>query len=867
MAGKGHSEETMRWARGQVAEYAKRRGNYEVFAGTLREVLRQGTRDVAPLAIIQTRPKDVSSFAEKAFRKRAKRPYPVDQFTDLCGARVIVDTDEQVDAVCAFIKDHFDIDWDNSDDAGERLGASAFGYRSVHLIVSFRRPSDREGKKGFPNRAVPVDVPRVLYTMPNPRAEIQVRTILQHAWATTGHDPLYKAGFDVPAYFHREFARVAAMLETADDMIGRSLTGLRMYASNRGAYMTDEQLRDELELLRFVASHAPGDRTLAMRMAGVAEALGDWNAVIEALTGHWRSERPEVLLAMGAALCRRGRKGDLDRGRGMLERAAAAGEPRALAESAASWQRTDPERARALYREALAAMPDEPRMLECHLDAEIAARRDIEIASTAAPAIARAIEVCLARAAVGVDLPAAYLTAGKLYLLRGDPYGALDAYAKAVQLANLPVEIRDGLESLERLGVVSAALQGYEWCHRMLLLGLATRYAHAREELDEARRDADSGRMRRPTAAELRAVEQADAATAEGRARLAKLATAGAAAIEGPVAWVAGGCDPSQTEAMHAYREMLVGGFRDFCGTVVGGGTKQGVSGLVGDVAGATEGVRAISWLPTHIDVRGDATLDPRYDDIRYVAGVDFSAMEPLQGWTDLVASGIDPRDVKLVGINGGRIAAAEYRIALALGAYVALVQESGREAAKLIPDERWGLSERLLTLPAEAESLRPLLRARCDAFAEDVREALAQRIHVEYLRTKRAQRTSDPSLSEWPGLPDSLKDSNRAQADDVLGKLRELGLTVRPAEGAFRPIKLRKAEVEHLAREEHGRWVAERLLAGWRYAEVKDVASKRSPYLVTWDELSDEVREWDRATVRAIPAMLADVGFRVVRG
>lgn len=73
-------------------------------------------------------------------------------------------------------------------------------------------------------------------------------------------------------------------------------------------------------------------------------------------------------------------------------------------------------------------------------------------------------------------------------------------------------------------------------------------------------------------------------------------------------------------------------------------------------------------------------------------------------------------------------------------------------------------------------------------------------------------------------------------------------------------------SEVECLAILEHRRWLRERERAGWRYGAVKDVAARRSPYLVPWEELPDRAKEWNRSAVRSIPALLASVNLAVVK-
>ena len=51
-----------------------------------------------------------------------------------------------------------------------------------------------------------------------------------------------------------------------------------------------------------------------------------------------------------------------------------------------------------------------------------------------------------------------------------------------------------------------------------------------------------------------------------------------------------------------------------------------------------------------------------------------------------------------------------------------------------------------------------------------------------------------------------------------------------------------------------------------WKWGEERDVVKKTSPYLVPWSDLPDDVKEWDRETVRKIPEILAGVGLEVHR-
>jgi hypothetical protein len=63
--------------------------------------------------------------------------------------------------------------------------------------------------------------------------------------------------------------------------------------------------------------------------------------------------------------------------------------------------------------------------------------------------------------------------------------------------------------------------------------------------------------------------------------------------------------------------------------------------------------------------------------------------------------------------VNGGEIAAFEYRLALALGARVGLVEGSGREADRLFQDPTWANSPNLTRLPADPQAIRSFLSGK----------------------------------------------------------------------------------------------------------------------------------------------------------
>src|SRR5207245_316654 len=88
------------------------------------------------------------------------------------------------------------------------LGQLQFGYRSVHLVGKIPQKAMRDGR----------------YRPLNGRAiEVQVRSLLDHAWAEIEHEIVYKSSIQFSDEFRREFASLAGTLE----LLERAFAGLR----------------------------------------------------------------------------------------------------------------------------------------------------------------------------------------------------------------------------------------------------------------------------------------------------------------------------------------------------------------------------------------------------------------------------------------------------------------------------------------------------------------------------------------------------------------------------------------------------------------------------------------------------------------
>ncbi|MBU1493274.1 MAG: hypothetical protein KJ956_04835, partial [Actinobacteria bacterium] len=733
--------------------------------------------------------------------------------------------------VSRFLESHLDIDWENSDDVSERLSWSEFGYRSIHYVVSLRRTDD----------LLPVDDDLYGFECQSPecpgfgtfhpfKAEIQVRTLAEHAWADFAHDITYKGAFQLPAQWLREIALMAADLEDVDRTVARIEEGLRTYAASYGSYMEPEELIAEIQTLETVLSFDPDNAHLAWRIGKLAMTAGDWDRAVAVMDRFVDPHHPDLALQpllrdLGVSLRK---SGDVARGRRYLE-AAVDLDPTdsdAIASLAGSWRGDDDARAHGLYRRAFEVDPTDYYPLLNYVDGEIERTGATGILEILAPMASQAMARCRAHVDVGINIPWSLSSLAKFHLLLGDPYAALEWYALAIRAGTSVYAV----PTLERTRVAASQIRGHDWCDRFLQVAGAARFG------DEA-----------------------------ARSGVAALATAGAPPIEPPVLIVVGSTDPRLAEQTDGYRRVIAEAVAGCRGTVISGGTRQGVCGLVGEAAAASEGrVRAIGYLPA--DLPADAEPDDRYDELRTTAGEGFSPLDPLQNWIDLVASGVDPSEVVVLGLGGGQIAAAEYRIALALGARVGIVEGSGREASRLLADPRWNDAGGPVPLPADPHTVRAFVSSPSPSLGSADREALARELHRAYREEIAATQADDPARLPWETLADDLKQSNLDQVDDIVAKLGEIGCRVVPSIEGAAGFAFTDEEVDRLGEMEHGRWAAERLRAGWRWGPARDPAARRSPYLVAWAQVPDEIREYDRQFVRRIPALLASVGLGIVR-
>jgi hypothetical protein len=108
-------------------------------------------------------------------------------------------------------------------------------------------------------------------------------------------------------------------------------------------------------------------------------------------------------------------------------------------------------------------------------------------------------------------------------------------------------------------------------------------------------------------------------------------------------------------------------------------------------------------------------------------------------------------------------------------------------------------------------------------------------------------------------------------RADDIAEKMELIGTRIvlrdeGPANPGEFDVMFTSSELDCLSRHEHGRWMREKLEAGWTFGPTVDPVARTHPCLVGYDQLPEVEKEKDREQVRRIPALLRSAGLSVIR-
>lgn len=182
-----------------LQEYDKKYHSFKLFEGKMKHLINDLLQSKnIKVHNISTRIKERASLEKKISLKNKYKK--IEQITDIIGLRIITFFEDEVDVIAKLISEEFVIDKQNSVDK-RVVEYDKFGYSSLHYVVTInaKRAKLLEYKD-----------------YKTQKMEIQIRSILQHAWAEIEHDFGYKSKTNIPDVVKRNFSRVAALLETSD---------------------------------------------------------------------------------------------------------------------------------------------------------------------------------------------------------------------------------------------------------------------------------------------------------------------------------------------------------------------------------------------------------------------------------------------------------------------------------------------------------------------------------------------------------------------------------------------------------------------------------------------------------------------------
>jgi ppGpp synthetase/RelA/SpoT-type nucleotidyltranferase len=630
------------------------RKDFVKYAEILELILKKIVKKISPESIVQTRAKTVTSYAEKIQRPGKAEQYgpnPVEDLTDLCGGRFILPTLDDVKKCCQIIEENFQIQWKDSEDKLAQLEQDQFGYLSHHYIVQLNPNSSYIQDLNIPNEIFPL------------KAEIQVRTLLQHCWSVIQHDNLYKPSIKIPDKIKRQFYRIAAILEDADHEFQNGLDFLSIYEANYGAYMSAQEINDQIRILELVYENAPDkskELNLVLRIVKLARAVEKWDLIIKLLSDFVNYTNSSALRELGLALYKYYAKNptgtEYQQGQKYLEEAIKLDpeDTDALTCLGGSWKRLNLKRAHDYFNQSYNINPDDTYTGVNYFITNITLNKNIDILDYSLPAIKNIIKMSEEQISVGINMPWAYFNNGLFKLFSKEINESLHNYLLGIRFSTAGWMISSHLSDLDSLSIVDDKLQGIELVRHLLILGLAIRF-NDKDALNRLKKEFG--------------VKEGD--------------------LSIPLAIITGSTKLSKEELGPDIQRNLIEALKFFEGTIISGSTVAGVCDLVGEVQSTyPNSIKTVGYIPKNFPE--DVKVDERFLKIHQTNGNDFSFLEALHYWTDIVLNELTISKIKLIGIGGGKISAFEYRLALVFGAFVGILEKFVGSGTELLQDSTW---------------------------------------------------------------------------------------------------------------------------------------------------------------------------------
>ena len=194
-----------------LERWRRERPMYEAWGAFVSETLTAAVAlEIVPANVklffrvpLKHRTKDEGSLLTKAFHRGKAYNNPYEEIEDKVGVRIVVLFSEEIRIVERAIVGCEQWTAAKARDFEDERASKPFefDYQSLHYIVRLKSPVDYSGLE------VSADIP----------CEIQVRTILQHAYSELTHDTIYKPSVQAEPDVKRAAAKSMALIEATDD--------------------------------------------------------------------------------------------------------------------------------------------------------------------------------------------------------------------------------------------------------------------------------------------------------------------------------------------------------------------------------------------------------------------------------------------------------------------------------------------------------------------------------------------------------------------------------------------------------------------------------------------------------------------------
>jgi putative GTP pyrophosphokinase len=218
--------------RNLIDEYEANISRYEKLASKVCGILEDRLKEEkVNFLSINSRVKSKQSISGKFDKKSYSK---IEELTDMVGIRIISYTESEIPKIEKILRECFHIHEEDCVNKSASMAINEVGYKSVHYVCDIGNDRAKISEyKQF------TDV----------RFEIQLRTILQHAWAEIEHDRNYKFSGELPKHLKRRFFLLAGTLELLDREFENLSQDIDIYAKEQQEKIDRNELDIDIDTI------------------------------------------------------------------------------------------------------------------------------------------------------------------------------------------------------------------------------------------------------------------------------------------------------------------------------------------------------------------------------------------------------------------------------------------------------------------------------------------------------------------------------------------------------------------------------------------------------------------------------------------